>query len=700
MKNSFISIHAVLCFFLSILVVHFAIAQTKITPEEARAMAEELQKKAMSGKMSPAEIEAFKKRMGVNQAPAKSPAQTKVNQGMQKVSLAGLPAQVSGAPLKTFVNGMMKKIEPKLSKAQRDVADEILTKMDTNSRYISQYAVYFYQQGDDLLAAYISGSAVALDPDNDLNTNNFATILIESGAPAHAIPVMRGLVQRYPKTNMFLNNIGQAFAGCGMKDSAMYYFIKCMLDEPKHPAANKTAAKISQSNGKKQDAIKYAKNAAEAGLDEEVMDLLDELDPDGDHYSGFVKKTGLPDYFNMYKIRKPRHQRVPEEYEIVMAERAAFREEMGRYKGEISKIYNEEQKLGQKQLDKDLKEFQNYVFTTGRTPGAMPITPLVKKAMKIYVNRYIQVDLPKKIKKLKDEFDTTIAVETRAYEFAIQNINREFAEKKKPYDCGEGNGAGCQILEQLTKRECTAMNERHKVYLNALANAGDSYDQKLKQYASEIFYHKSKWGYLVGINQHLANANYYAAAIEYLTTIEKMVSYYPTSPHCVQLMKSLEKFTFAEIMKPVCPINVNFDFGVIQTKMNCKEAVVTLDLGKAIKAMDNWKLQFKQDHVKKSTTYAVIRVIIKKEIKGPSGIGNFVRLNAGAKAEVTATAYVTVDGKGGDYGVKAAAMGSAWVEDPLNVLESRLQSEFGYEVSLGANSGFTHGPKGLTGFFN
>lgn len=204
---------------------------------------------------------------------------------------------------------------------------------------------------------------------------------------------------------------------------------------------------------------------------------------------------------------------------------------------------------------------------------------------------------------------------------------------------------------------------------------------------------------MIGLNEHLANANYYDAALEYLKNIEKLVGFVPKNAHCMQLMKSLEKYTFGEIMKPICPINVNFDFGVIQTKMNCKETFVTLDLGKGIKALDNWKLQYKRDHVKKSTTFGVVRVIWKSEVKGPAAIGNFIRLNGGIKAEVTATAYVTVDGKGGDYGIKASAMGSAWVEDPANILESRLHTEAGYEVSLGANSGFQHGPKGLTGVF-
>ena len=145
MKNSLIKIHTVLFFFLSILVVQYASAQKPITPEEAKAMALELQKKAMSGKLTPAEIEALKKRMGATPASVKTPAQTKVDQGFQKVSLAGLPAQVSGSSLKTFVSGMMKKMEPKLSKAQRDVADEIFANMDTNSRYLSQYSIYFYQ---------------------------------------------------------------------------------------------------------------------------------------------------------------------------------------------------------------------------------------------------------------------------------------------------------------------------------------------------------------------------------------------------------------------------------------------------------------------------------------------------------------------------------------------------------------------------
>lgn len=700
MRTNFLRLHIVTLFLLSIVCFQSAIAQEKLSPEELKKLADEIRQKAMSGKVTPAEVEALKKKMGAQQYAVKSPATQKAETEFKKISLAGLPAQVTGTSLKSFVTGMMKKMEPKLSTAQRKVSDEVLAKAKTNASHISQYAIFFYQQGDQVLAAWLCGNAVMLDPDNDLNTNNFATILIESGAQAHAVPIMRGLVQRFPKTSLFLNNMGQAFAGVGMKDSAMVYFVKCLSSEPKFPAANKTAAKISKSNGKKQDAVKYAKQAVESSLDEEMMDMLDELDPNGDHYSGFVKKKDLPDYFNLYKLKKPPHQRLPEDYERVMAERAAFRAELDRYKMEISAMQNAEARLGNEQLSKDAKKFQDYVFANGKLPAATPVSGLVKRAIKVYPAKYIHQELPAKMRALSQSFDATIAKENRSYDLDVENIKRVYAEKKKPYDCGEGKAEACRILEQLTKQECAELNKRLKVLLEACANAGDEFDKNQRQYAAEIFHHKSRWGYMVGVNEHLAKANYYAAAVEYLTNIEKMVGFAPFSPHCMQLERQLKKYTFSEIMRPVCPFNVNFDFGVVQATMNCKEGSITIDPGKAIEAMDSWKLQFTQDFVNKSTTYAVIKVLLSKEISGPSGIGNLIRLNAGASVEITATAFVTVDGKGGDYGIKGAVTASAWVEDPANVLDSKLQAEFGVEIGLSANSGVIGGPTGLTGFFN
>lgn len=694
----FRKLQAVLLFIFSILFLQTAIAQQSLTPEQMKLL-NELQQKIKSGKVTPAEIEALKKKMGAQQASVKSPAQQKAETTFKKVSLAGLPAQVTGVALKTFVGGMMKKMQPKLSAEQREVADEILAKVDTNSGYISQFAFYVYIQGDDVLAAYLAGNAVLLDPDNDLATNNFATILIESGAQDRAVPIMRGLVQRYPKVSLFLNNMGQAFAGCGIKDSAMIYFVRCLTSEPKQPAASKTAAKISKENGNKKDAVKYAKDALEESSDEEMMDMLDELDPNGDHYSGFVQKKDIPDYFNLYKLKKPPHQRTPEEFEKVQAERAAFRAELARYRTEISVLHNKETKLGQEQLQKDTKEFQNYVFANGKLPGPMPISSQVKKAMKIYAARYIQYDLPAKINKLKAIFDTAIAQETRAYEWDVANINRIYAEKKKPYNCGEGNAAGCQILEQLTKKECAELNRRLTIFLEACANAAEEFDKRQVLYAAEIFHHKSKWGYLLGLNEHMANGYYYSAALEYLTNIEKLVGYNPASPHCKTLEKQLAKYTFAEIMKPYCPFNTNFDFGVISTKANCREFSITLDLGKGIKALKGWKVQRKQDYIKQSTTFAVIRTF-GAEIKGPSRISQTMRLQAGAKAEINIIGYVTMDGKGGDFGVKGNAMAGAYAEDPMNIMDSKVHAEAGYEIGFGANSGFTHGPKGLTGFWD
>src|SRR5690606_29532877 len=111
-------------------------------------------------------------------------------------------------------------------------------------------------------------------------------------------------------------------------------------------------------------------------------------------YNSFVQKKDIPDYFNLYKLKKPSHQRSVDEYEKVMAERATFRTELERYREEISIMRNKEAKLGSEQLSRDTKKFQDNVLRNGMLTGPMPISSQTKKAMKIYACRYIQYELP------------------------------------------------------------------------------------------------------------------------------------------------------------------------------------------------------------------------------------------------------------------------------------------------------------------
>ncbi len=93
-----------------------------------------------------------------------------------------------------------------------------------NGRNGSDYLLQRAPQEAILLAA----KAALLDPGRDMNLNNLAGLLVIGGAPYPAIPILKTLVAKYPDHSMVLNNLGQAYAGIGAKDSAMVYLLRCI----------------------------------------------------------------------------------------------------------------------------------------------------------------------------------------------------------------------------------------------------------------------------------------------------------------------------------------------------------------------------------------------------------------------------------------------------------------------------------------
>ncbi|MGE8425180.1 MAG: hypothetical protein ACN6PI_20250, partial [Sphingobacterium siyangense] len=330
-------------------------------------------------------------------------------------------------------------------------------------------------------------------------------------------------------------------------------------------------------------------------------------------------------------------------------------------------------------------------------------------AAKIYASKYINRDISDELQKIEKTYTSEIEYRRQSYANDLNSIMVQYAEKKKAYNCDAMDGSGCKMLEKLTLEECEAKNKRLDVFLDACATAAERYEQRQLQLARERFFFHSKWGYMMGHDPHRANANHYHAAKDYLLSIRKVVGYAPEQPFCKQLKELLKTYRFEDIIKPYCPVNNQFDIGAVSLKINCTESTLTIKLDHFIEAaelgklskktafwLDGMKLQFRSDHVKRNTTISVIKTWLEQSVEVPKMLTP-IRWKAGAKVEVSTTAYITIDGRGqiADGGLKGTAMTTAWSGVDSDVTGAMNQIEAGVEMGLGFNSGAFVTPKGM-----
>mgnify|MGYP005983128533 CR=1 FL=1 len=630
------------------------------------------------------------------------PYKTKINR--VQVSKASL----TGKKLTDYIEKLLGRLEPKMDQETVEIVNKIERRSDTNSNIMSQLSCYLYLIEAEDAALLLGGRTILTDPLNDLATNNFAAMLTNCGAAPQAIPILRGLVPQNQKNAMVLNNLGQAFAAAGIRDSAMFYFNKCLMLEPKHAMANKTSAKLSGDAGNKAKAIEQAKKSLESEITIEALELIDELDPAPDKFEFLAHEKNIPDYFNLYKFKKPSLQRKHTEAEVVRAEQIAFLTEIDRMIENLNILIDEEAGISLTKSKETVQQAQAEAIKYGRISN-MLFSPMNEMAAKIYTSKYINTDIPEEQRKIEKIYTSEIEYRRQSYTNDLNNIMAQYAEKKKAYNCDAMDGSGCKMLEKLTLEECDAKNKRLDVFLDACATAAERYEQRQLQLAREQFFFNSKWGYLMGTDPHRANANYYNAAKDYLISIRKLAGYGPEQPFCLQLKELLKTYRFEDIIKPYCPINNQFDVGAITLKINCTESTLTLKLDHFIEAaelgklskkaafwLDGMKLQLKSDHVKRNTTISVIKTWLEQTVEVPKMLTP-LRWKAGAKVEVSTTAYITIDSKGqiADGGLKGTAMTSAWSGVDSGVAGSVNQVEAGVEMGLGINSGAFVTPKGV-----
>lgn len=663
-------------------------AQKKNYEKDVQVVAEKLKKSIASGKpINEKDLKAMAKQFGlqVKSGQINLPKQTPAPNDFPKVYIGDLPKKgLIGDPLTAYIKGLEKTIYTRMPEKDLKLVLEQVKAFENDPVALGKIAVAVYYNGATAEGLLLAIKAALMDVENELNINNLGGLLINVGAPAKAIPIFRGLLKNYPKNIMILNNMGQAFAGVGLTDSAKVYLARCVKQDAKHAQANSTIAQIEKSAGNTQKAVEAAKKSVEGGLNEGAMDIIDKFDQSGYAYNFLAKPKDLPDYFNEYQFKKPSNQLSVLDAARIYAERDQFTEQIKSAITELSEIASSEKTIGEQMLDESMEKMEKQVLATGRPPQDF-MNWNITMAAKILPNKYIQKDLPLRMREEEKKFDDFIKTERKALNTDTTNIKLKIIKMIAPYNCGEGRSSDCLMIEKIQKQGCKELNERIDLYLKSCEAAADEYDKKILYMAREIFHFNSRWKYMVAPNEHLGNHFYYLEAITYLKNIRKIVKFDVLEPVCIGIERFSLHSSIIKKWEPVCPINFIIDAGVISVKANCKDISIT-----AKPSPEYVKFNYKKTFKTGQSTLSVIGYF-------DPGIETKDKKHA-LKAEVYEAAYITInkDGSFADTGIR---MGSQAIAK-TTIGSEVLGFEKGFEVGVGVNSGFTSDLKGLDGLGN
>ncbi|TKC07461.1 tetratricopeptide repeat protein [Pedobacter frigoris] len=676
------------------LIVNVAAMAQGISKQELNKKIAEAKQKMGQGNLS---NEAFMKKM-MQSVPKEQTKGTIAASPLYfpKLNLAALQRipkkTLSKAELASLVNKILGEVEAKVEPSEFKMVSLLIDTMKNQPDSLGQMAVLLFHNGAPFQALYISGKVVLMNSDNELNINNFGSMLNLSGKEEWAIPVLKSILKGNEKNAMLLNNIGQSFAGLGQRDSALYYFDRCLKENPSQAAARSTAARIQILEGNKTKAAELLENSA----DEIPLEEMEEL-------SNYVKLKNpplftpfkkVPDYFNLYKFKYPEFQTNVYDYEKAYLAQDEFKNLIDVEIARLQEIIQHEQELGKESI---------------KRMSSPQIPPIVARAIKMMNSGYTNSGQLMAMAAAKTNYDLARRDARQRYNAIIVELDSIYSEKIQNLTkkVGEGGAVYREGVEEVRKELCSKKNSKANAFLIELAGICEEFTQKQLNYAAQRFHFESKWNRLAGLNEHMATANYYQAAVRYLQSIRLVNDYDLIRPFCNDYDQDMNKlFDRTAIFISGCPLSLNFSAGPISYKLNCQSVAFSWTTQIRFKFTKNFE-------TKKSQVQLGLGHQFKK--------GGNVKLTPGVdatavgKVDVAAVGYIDFDGNGNvsDVGVKGVVVAAANVGLEFKVIPKKggeqapikdyemtnpkltIGGEVAAEGSLGINSGATIKAMGL-----
>lgn len=600
--------------------------------------------------------------------------------------MATVPSQpMSKGVMSSYLSNLYTAYKTKVPVAAVQAAQQAGIKLGNDPEKLGVAAVTNWYNGAPKEAILMSIAASMKNPDNKMLLNNLGALLNMGGAPYHALPILKTLVSEFPNNPMFLNNLGQAYTGAGELDTAMYYFKRCIQESPHHPEANNTAGQIEASRGNTAAAAQHFENSLKGGFNDGAQRGMNNLGNEQSfRLSKFIKPPVDQPYFNEFKYKLPRQCQNANDAPLVRQEHEDYRNFIEGVQIAYSELSRQESEKGEAKLKKLTQAAMKnpMVMLTLRNPIQL-------SAGKILMNWGIgfQEEMREHNQRIEN-LDQKIKDIQATYEAKREAIVKDYAERKRQYDCGEGNGAGCAAIERLSKEECQAIAALSNTTQGAIATAVADKQQKQLYMARRIFNITSYYGYLASPNKEMANAAFYKACAHYLTELEKIAGTpIIVASKCEEDKTITQAKSESDNAKAMdCPIDLSIPFAVGKIELNCEKFSFSAGEGVTFK--------YEKDFGSKQSTISIGAGL---QLEAGKAFGIFSG-EVGASAEQSFYIVFDSDNNISDAGlalqVELSAGAEASVETPSAIANEYLKKEIldqkielGY--TLGVNAGWT-----------
>lgn len=549
--------------------------------------------------------------------------------------------ELNKAQLQTFLNTLYTDLKKKIGAEKVANVQKIINQLENDAPKIAYSGVAAWYKNSPAQAALLI--TYAATKSQDANTlNNCGAIMNLCGHEEKAIPILKHVLISHPDNSTVLNNLGQAYAGLGDKQTAMIYFGRCIRQSPNHPEANATAAKIEESNGNMDKALEYTEASLRGAYSEERSEFFNQRKKNCSIRVLFnTQHTTVTKFFDPGALHIPPNCRSWADCESVYPQQQQYDQMIGGFS------YSIEQKVLQNQVT------QAEIMTMGESPYNK--AALFKKSVisECYIER-------------KQELFEDLQTKLNAL------IAQQQAEQKKwsdDYDtelkaCPENGKAAC--LTRVEYKYCKLKEGLDNKYFSLLADISDKYTQN--NLTEDVGYYNSLV-YLEAVssvNEKVLAATCGAYAIDLLGKFQTYVLSRECNPaakpNCEQYNPANPQNPNSPNFKdPQCPIGIKLSFGAGEVSLSCKSFAI--EVGEFV------KFGYEKDFITKESTLSM----------GP-GISADIPgiLDAGASAK----AYVKFDGNNQPIDVGVSGDVSIGVKGMTPIASA------GY--TMGINSGFNY----------
>ncbi len=281
-----------------------AISVLAITAFSARAQMsmEEINKLK---KMSPAELEAYKKKMLSQYSQQAKQLATKANIKLDETLLPDFQIQMPAKDIKRLslipqqpptliqLSDMLRTTKLQIEAVAKPTVIQDVKKIIENQdvESIRNAAVGSFYADKPEQSVMLAIEAAMRDAADQTGWNNLAALFNMTGLEHKAVPILMNQLQLDPNNSMMLNNMGQAYMGLGDIGMAEMFLKQCLQNDPLNPEANRSMGMIKFFYEQYEEGMRYFEKELEVAYRRSTMAIT----------------KGKNAALNIYKLRKKRN---------------------------------------------------------------------------------------------------------------------------------------------------------------------------------------------------------------------------------------------------------------------------------------------------------------------------------------------------------------------------------------------------------